>query len=74
MLNKRNVEGFASIVLNFASTVNLQFDPEQKLLSYQWLEYIGMYANQAAANPAFAKSFLQVFFETFSVIYMIELV
>lgn len=38
----------------------VKMSQEQALLCYQWLEHISMYGNQAAANPAFAKSFLQV--------------
>ncbi|XP_075981011.1 aaRS-interacting multifunctional protein 3 [Anticarsia gemmatalis] len=59
VLNKQSVEGFASIVLKLVSNAGIKLSQEQMLLSYQWLEHIAMYANQAAANPAFAKSFLQ---------------
>ncbi|GBP07894.1 hypothetical protein EVAR_78057_1 [Eumeta japonica] len=59
VIDKENIEGFATIVLNLASRSGLQMSQEQKLLCYQWLEHIAMYADQAAANPVFAKSFLQ---------------
>lgn len=60
VLDKQNVEGFATIVLRLASKSGIQMSPEQSLLCYQWLEHIAMYANQAAANPIFAKGFLEV--------------
>lgn len=34
---------------------------EQKLLSYQWLEYLAMYADQAVNNPIIGKNFLLVY-------------
>lgn len=57
---KENVEGFATIVLRLSSKSNHPMKQEEILISYQWLEHISMYANQALSNPAFAKSFLQV--------------
>ncbi|XP_053614364.1 eukaryotic translation elongation factor 1 epsilon-1 isoform X2 [Plodia interpunctella] len=59
VLDKQNVEGFATIVLWLASKSGVQMSQEQLLNSYQWLEHISMYSNQAATNPTFAKSFLQ---------------
>ncbi|XP_063366740.1 uncharacterized protein LOC134655219 [Cydia amplana] len=59
VINKQSVEGFATIIMRLASQSSVQMTQEQTLLCYQWLEHISMYANQAAANPAFAKSFLQ---------------
>ncbi|CAB3234923.1 unnamed protein product [Arctia plantaginis] len=59
VLNKQNVEGFASIVLKLVTNAGIILSQEQMLLSYQWLEHIAMYANQAAVNPMFAKSFLK---------------
>ncbi|CAB3231697.1 unnamed protein product [Arctia plantaginis] len=59
VLNKQNVEGFASIVLKLVTSAGIILSQEQMLLSYQWLEHIAMYANQAAVNPMFAKSFLK---------------
>lgn len=56
------MEGFASIILKLVASAGINLSQEQMLLSYQWLEHIGMYANQAAANPMFAKSFLKVNF------------
>ncbi|RVE43759.1 hypothetical protein evm_011608 [Chilo suppressalis] len=60
VLNKQNVEGFASIVIRL-STMNgtSSMTQEQLLLCYQWLEYIAMYSNQAATTTSFAKIFLQ---------------
>ncbi|XP_041984605.1 eukaryotic translation elongation factor 1 epsilon-1 [Aricia agestis] len=57
-LDKVNVEGFATIILRLAAKSNQSMNQEQVLLSYQWLEHISMYMNQAATNPAFAKNFL----------------
>ncbi|XP_013162629.1 PREDICTED: uncharacterized protein LOC106114091 isoform X1 [Papilio xuthus] len=59
VLDKENVEGFASIVLRLAAKSGTPMSQEQILLSYQWLEHIAMYGNQALANPTFAKNFLQ---------------
>ncbi|KAJ2948432.1 hypothetical protein O0L34_g7675 [Tuta absoluta] len=59
VLDKQNVEGFASIVLRLVSKSGQDMSREQALLSYQWLEHIAMYANQAAADRQFAKSFLE---------------
>ncbi|XP_047030889.1 eukaryotic translation elongation factor 1 epsilon-1 [Helicoverpa zea] len=59
VLNKQSIEGFATIVLKLASSSGIKLNQEQMLLSYQWLEHIAMYANQAAANPAFAQGFLK---------------
>ncbi|CAK1552505.1 unnamed protein product [Leptosia nina] len=59
VLDKENVEGFASIVLRLASKSRQNVTQEQLLLSYQWLEYIAMYGNQASTSPVFAKNFLQ---------------
>ncbi|KAG6465516.1 hypothetical protein O3G_MSEX015200 [Manduca sexta] len=59
ILDKQNVEGFATIILRLAEKSGGKMSQEQRLLSYQWLEYIAMYANQAVSNPAFAKNFLQ---------------
>ncbi|XP_026729539.1 eukaryotic translation elongation factor 1 epsilon-1 [Trichoplusia ni] len=58
VINKESIEGFTSIVLRLAGN-GKNASQEQLLLSYQWLEHIAMYANQAASNPAFAKGFLQ---------------
>ncbi|KOB76619.1 Eukaryotic translation elongation factor 1 epsilon-1 [Operophtera brumata] len=57
VVDKQNIEGFASIVLKLAAKTELS--QEQLLLCYQWLEHIAMYANQAASNTAFAKAFLE---------------
>ncbi|CAG5048921.1 unnamed protein product [Parnassius apollo] len=59
VLDKENVEGFATIILRLASKSGAKMTTEQILLSYQWLEHMAMYANQAVSNPTFAKSFLQ---------------
>ncbi|CAH2089607.1 unnamed protein product [Euphydryas editha] len=59
VLDKENVEGFASIILRLAAKSGVTMSPEQKLLSYQWLEHLALYSNQAVANPTFAKNFLQ---------------
>ncbi|XP_013137549.1 PREDICTED: uncharacterized protein LOC106102572 isoform X2 [Papilio polytes] len=59
VLDKENVEGFASIILRLASKSGTSMSEEQVLLSYQWLEHIAMYGNQALSNPTFAKNFLQ---------------
>ncbi|KAH9642499.1 hypothetical protein HF086_008909 [Spodoptera exigua] len=59
VINKQSIEGFATIVLKLASLSGLQLSQEERLLSYQWLEHIAMYANQAAANPVFALGFLK---------------
>lgn len=60
VINKQSIEGFATIVLKLASLSGIQLGQEERLLSYQWLEHIAMYANQAAANPVFALGFLKV--------------
>lgn len=60
VLNKQSLEGFGTIVLKLASSEVAKLSEEHKLLSYQWLEHIAMYASQAAANPAFAQGFLKV--------------
>lgn len=60
VLDKKNVEGFASIVLRLAANSGADLSQEQILLGYQWLEHIAMFANQAATNTAFARSFLEV--------------
>lgn len=60
VLDKESVEGFASIILRLASRSGSPMSQEQTLLSYQWLEHMAMYANQAISNPIFAKNFLQV--------------
>ncbi|KAM3963307.1 aaRS-interacting multifunctional protein 3 [Aphomia sociella] len=59
VLDKENIDGFASIVLRLVSKCGVKMSQEDLLLSYQWLEHIAMYSNQAATNPTFAKSFLQ---------------
>ncbi|CAH2042456.1 unnamed protein product, partial [Iphiclides podalirius] len=59
VLDKENVEGFASIILKLALKSGSTMTQEQKLLSYQWLEHLAMYAKQAMLNPIFAKNFLQ---------------
>ncbi|XP_050352499.1 uncharacterized protein LOC126774890 [Nymphalis io] len=59
VLDKENVEGFASIILTLAVKSGIPMSLEQKLLSYQWLEHLAVYINQAVTNPAFAKNFLQ---------------
>ncbi|XP_035435228.2 eukaryotic translation elongation factor 1 epsilon-1 [Spodoptera frugiperda] len=59
VINKQSIEGFATIVLKLASLSGIQLSQEERLLSYQWLEHIAMYANQAAANPVFALGFLK---------------
>ncbi|KAJ0174078.1 hypothetical protein K1T71_010224 [Dendrolimus kikuchii] len=59
VLDSQNIEGFASIVLRLAAKSDSNTSRKETLLNYQWLEHIAMYANQAAANPTFAKSFLQ---------------
>lgn len=65
VLDKKNVEGFASIVLRLAANSGADLSQEQILLGYQWLEHIAMFANQAATNTAFARSFLEVSVTTF---------
>ncbi|KAI8420228.1 hypothetical protein MSG28_008770 [Choristoneura fumiferana] len=60
VLNKQSIEGFATIIMHLVAQSGVKMSQEQSLLCYQWLEHISMYGNQAAANPAFAKSFLQV--------------
>lgn len=60
ILDKENVEGFASIILKLATKSGVTMSPEQRLLSYQWLEHLAVYSNQAVTNPTFAKNFLQV--------------
>ncbi|KAI8420225.1 hypothetical protein MSG28_008770 [Choristoneura fumiferana] len=59
VLNKQSIEGFATIIMHLVAQSGVKMSQEQSLLCYQWLEHISMYGNQAAANPAFAKSFLQ---------------
>ncbi|XP_013187529.1 uncharacterized protein LOC106132622 [Amyelois transitella] len=59
VIDKQNVEGFATIVLRLVSKSGMKMSQEQILMNYQWLEHISMYSNQAALNPTFAKSFLQ---------------
>lgn len=60
VLDKKNVEGFATIILHLASNGGQNMSQEELLLSYQWLEHFAMYGNQASHNPTFAKNFLQV--------------
>ena len=60
VLDKENVEGLATIVLRLVEKSGIVMTKDQILLSYQWLEHITMYGNQAHSNPAFAKNFLQV--------------
>ncbi|XP_068620512.1 eukaryotic translation elongation factor 1 epsilon-1 [Battus philenor] len=59
IIDKENVEGFASIILWLASKSGTKMSQEQVLLSYQWLEHLAMYSNQAVSNPSFSKNFLQ---------------
>ncbi|XP_045452403.1 eukaryotic translation elongation factor 1 epsilon-1 [Melitaea cinxia] len=59
ILDKENVEGFASIILKLVTKSGVTMSPEQRLLSYQWLEHLAVYSNQAVTNPTFAKNFLQ---------------
>lgn len=59
VLNKQNVEGFASIILKLVINAGVKLNNEQMSLSYQWLEHVAMYANQAAINPVFAETFLK---------------
>lgn len=59
VLEKQNVEGLATIVLRLVEKSGTAMTKDQILLSYQWLEHINMYGNQAHSNPAFAKNFLQ---------------
>ncbi|XP_039759230.1 uncharacterized protein LOC120633166 [Pararge aegeria] len=59
VLDKENVEGFASIILRLATKSGISMSQVQTLLSYQWLEHLSMYANQAHANTNFALIFLQ---------------
>ncbi|XP_034835682.1 eukaryotic translation elongation factor 1 epsilon-1 [Maniola hyperantus] len=59
VLDKENIEGFATIILRLATKSGVSMTNVQTLLSYQWLEHLSMYANQAHANPTFAKTFLQ---------------
>ncbi|XP_059060838.1 eukaryotic translation elongation factor 1 epsilon-1 [Achroia grisella] len=59
VLGKQNVYGFASIVLQLVSKSGVQMSQENLLLSYQWLEHIAIYSNQAVTNPILAKNFLQ---------------
>lgn len=47
-------------MLKLAVSGGVKLSQEQMLLSYQWLEHIAMYANQAATVPVFAKQFLKV--------------
>ncbi|XP_023942526.2 uncharacterized protein LOC112049025 isoform X2 [Bicyclus anynana] len=58
VLDKENVEGFATIILRLAAKIG-SMSQLQTLLSYQWLEHLSMYANQTHTNPIFAKTFLQ---------------
>lgn len=60
VFDKKNVEGFASIVLRLGQNSGADLSKEQLLLGYQWLEHIAMFANQAASNTVFARSFLEV--------------
>lgn len=60
VLDKKNVEGFASIVICLAGNSGADLSQEQLLLGYQWLEHMAMFANQAATNTSFARSFLEV--------------
>lgn len=60
ILDRENVEGFASIILKLVTKSGVTMSPEQRLLSYQWLEHLAVYSNQAVTNPTFAKNFLQV--------------
>lgn len=48
--------------MRLSNNSGIQMSHEQILLSYQWLEYISMYADHAVSNPVFAKNFLQVKF------------
>ncbi|XP_026321027.1 eukaryotic translation elongation factor 1 epsilon-1 [Hyposmocoma kahamanoa] len=59
VFDKKNVEGFASIVLRLGQNSGADLSKEQLLLGYQWLEHIAMFANQAASNTVFARSFLE---------------
>ncbi|XP_047521330.1 eukaryotic translation elongation factor 1 epsilon-1 [Pieris napi] len=59
VLDKQSVEGFATIILHLTSKSGYSLSQEELLLSYQWLEHIAMYSNQASSNPTFAKNFLQ---------------
>ncbi|XP_046970344.1 uncharacterized protein LOC124537515 [Vanessa cardui] len=59
VIDKENVEGFASILLRLAEKSGITMSLEQRLLSYQWLEHLAVYVNQAVTNPTFAKNFLQ---------------
>lgn len=60
VLDKDNVEGFVSILLRLASRSGIVLSTEQRLLTYQWLEYSVLFADQALANSNTAKIFLQV--------------
>ncbi|XP_026763207.1 eukaryotic translation elongation factor 1 epsilon-1 [Galleria mellonella] len=59
VLDKQNVDGFASIVLRLVSKNENKMSQDKLLASYQWLEHIAMFSNQAITNPIFAKNFLQ---------------
>ncbi|XP_011562902.3 eukaryotic translation elongation factor 1 epsilon-1 [Plutella xylostella] len=59
VLDKENVEGFATIVLRLASKSGVSMSQEQILQSYQWLEHIALYSDQAANSATFAKTFLK---------------
>ncbi|VVD04427.1 unnamed protein product [Leptidea sinapis] len=59
VLDKENIEGLASIILRLAEKSDTLMTQEQTVLSYQWLEYMAMYANQAVNNSTLAKNFLQ---------------
>lgn len=59
IIDKEDVEGFATIILRLASKSGAKMTDQQTLLSYQWLEFLALYADQAALNPILAKTFLQ---------------
>ncbi|XP_028029479.1 eukaryotic translation elongation factor 1 epsilon-1 [Bombyx mandarina] len=59
VLENKNVEGFVTIILSMVSKCGTASSEEQRLLTYQWLEYISMFSNQAVANSTFAFKFLQ---------------
>lgn len=60
VLDKQSVEGFATIALRLSAKSDPKASQEQVMQNYQWLEHIAMFANQAVANPSFAKGFLEV--------------